>query len=342
MEAGKNIIPKQVQQQADQDDVVIQQRMQTQQPVAAVDIPQPPIQPQAQPQTVLQPQPQVQVQPQAPTTPLTPEQELAALRRENQSLKSDVGVEKQKNSSLVGRINTQGPQQAARIRELERELIEKKTVPVAPVQPQKPAYATHLSEAELNSLDREQIEIQAKIARGESERTAQPLRQENSELSNRVNVLESARAKNDSDDFFKRVEVLSSGAVDINAADTVFHSWLDQIDPISGQSYRTIAGSATEAGDVQRVADLITVYKQQHGIEVSPEINRRIEIQQKPTNQRSVTPVTVEPEKRLIPESEIKGFYTDKAMGKLRVGEEEAAALEKEYGEAAVEGRVTL
>ena len=270
-----------------------------------------------------------------------PKEQPPVQQDDNTKLRGQLATSEQRYNTLRGKYNAEIGGVNTTIRDLQSQIQEfRQKAPVVPEKPQEPAGLTHLNEEERERYDKDSLDLQSRVALGVAEREVEKLRAERKVIENRVTLLEESRQTNQTSDLWNKVEKLCPGANDINDSDSEFFEFLNQIEPLSGASYREIGVSATNVGDVKRLADLVNAYKAATGKEVALNDNKRVLSQQKPGNSKVITPVTAQPKKRVVPASEINSFYQDKALSHLKVSAKEGNELEQEYDEAERENRV--
>lgn len=158
----------------------------------------------------------------------------------------------------------------------------------------------------------------------------------------RVEMAEAASTGNTTWDLVERI---NPGAMAINATDPGWFAFLDTADPISGRLYRELGHAASQVNDIQRLSELIDVYRlsanlAKPGIPVKPN--------QAPTsvstNDGNRQPKS---EKRVYSQDEIREFYDNRARGiqkgiTAKLDAKQLFALEADIDAAIEEGRVKL
>ncbi len=247
---------------------------------------------------------------------------------------------------LLGKYNSEVPRYAARVKELEREndgLLDKlEQAAQVPLELDPEAHKKYLTEEEIGDLDENYAAIQAKMAQGIAEAIvesrAQAVGAEVNELKQTIEDLRSAQAQATQSSFWKEVDALSPGAAMANAADDPeWVAFLGGVDPTSRLTYREIGVAAINRSDAEVVAHLFDLFKSSVGVD--PEAARkRVIAQVKPETAPSAPRTQARPAGPVIKESDIKKFYQNAAASHM--SDQEIAAKEAEFDQAASEGRI--
>lgn len=261
--------------------------------------------------------------------------------------KGDFDKLKSRLDVLLGKYNSEVPRFASRVKELEREndelLGKLEQAAQAPVTLNPDAYKKYLTEEEKADLDENYAAIQVKMARGIAEEIAEARSKTTGdqvkELKQTLEDLRAAQAQVTQSRFWKDVEALAPGAAAANASDDPdWVAFLGGVDRTSRLTYREIGIAAVNRGDSEGVANLFNLFKESSG-GVDPEAARqRVLAQVKPGTAPSAPRTQSRPAGPIINESDIKRFYQTAAAS--RMTEQQIAAKEAEFDQAASEGRI--
>lgn len=130
-----------------------------------------------------------------------------------------------------------------------------------------------------------------------------------------------------------------------------FMTWLDQVDPFTGQQRMALLRDAFGRGDVVRTAAFFKAYLNEHTAPRTSEGGQPIPqpgAGQQPTLETFATPGRgsgpapggAPADKRIWTQRDITAFYRDRTRGAYRDREAEAARLEQDIIDAAAEGRI--
>jgi hypothetical protein len=269
-------------------------------------------------------------------------------------LKKQLDYEKHRNDSLQGRLDSQLRPLNDTVRDLKAQLtaMEAKVAQKAK-EDQGPAHLRHVKPEEVETLGKDVVDVQSRIARGEAEAVVQNSESEAAvrfeDLKKRLEHIEQGRQETDATAYWAKVEALVPGASAINTSDSRWGDFLNTVDPLSGRMRREIGEVAISIGDVRRVADLMNDFKEAVGERtvvpaaavtpppaasgVRPEVVRAGPASQVPGR---VAPAA----KTVIRESHIQKFYDDWARGKFNGREAEAQKIADAIEAAVDEGRV--
>lgn len=258
--------------------------------------------------------------------------------------------------TLSGKYNAEVPRLHAEVRQLRETLEELKSLrdsqphvverEEAPVNT-KPGYTRHLKESELQEYGESLLDMQSRMARGVAEEVADAYRKEIAELRDQIGALSGKVEQAQGETFWDRLERVVPGAIEINKADPLWHAFLGEVDPITGETYRAIGTRAVRAGAVQRMANLFGIFQRSYassgtGVDdtaATPKETVAAPVA-KPVGSRSVSQAPVEKAPRVFKESEVATFYADLNRGRYAGREKLAAEREAEIEQAASEGRV--
>lgn len=274
---------------------------------------------------------------------LSIEEQFAASQRQ-------LKLERQRNSTLKGMLEAEGPRQAGIIKELKAEITKLAIDMNAVREARTPTVPSHLKYlkpeergADLSRDDALGISGRATLGVMEdmvSEKLAaigNELRQlkERQEVEGENVARRMAKAK--SNEFFQAVEKLEPGSLVLDQ-DENFKSWLSSVDEdnLEGKTFRELAIAAFAVGDVRSVANIYRQYKQQAGI-----TDRTPDSQIRPEKAHGARPVSIG-KKRTYRLSDINKFAEDYTKGRFEGREKEAEKLQEEYAEAEREGRIDM
>lgn len=222
---------------------------------------------------------------------------------------------------LQGKYNAEVPVLSRQLRELKDEIRYIREHPVTiqqPAAPSTPPHLAHLKPEERQDFQSrdEALGVQGRAVLGEVESLMNQGRREMEERLKRLEERQQHIAGDaNAQAFLNAAEKLLPGAIAINKS-PAFEDFLETIEPLSYQSYRTLIASAYNAGDVQRAVDIMKIYANQAGLIGNQAGPGRIAGQIKPDRAAGSTgqPKAQAPV-QLIKESEVKKFYDDQARG---------------------------
>jgi hypothetical protein len=226
----------------------------------------------------------------------------------------------------------------AKIAALEAEIKQLKASgkPVdAPAEPGKP-HLQHVTAEERQDFGEHVLDVQARVARGEAEAVLARIKREAEE--EEVRKTAQAEYGRRLQAFWGEVEKALPGAAATDEQDPRWWKFCEEgVEPISGRSYMELAQSAIERGDVQALVRIFEEFwRSVDGMSITGKVAGRL----KPKTARTVDG---KPDaKRMVPESEVKQFYTDVSKGKFVNRPEDARRMEQEYEAAVLEGRIIL
>lgn len=294
------------------------------------------------------PQPPAAGEP-ASSQPLSIEEQMAALQRQ-------LDLERQRNATLQGMIQAEGPTQARIIRDLkldlentQRQLSELHKVvtetPPRPVTPKVPGWQRHLKPEEREALQNQEeaLGVSGRATLGALEDTLDEIR---AEQSRSMKELETAKRQHEEQvavitenerraKFYGAVEAIMPGAKALDVTPQ-FREWLKTPEPGSGKSWMEIGAGAYQIGDVGRVAQIYQAYADQSGITD----RRQIEAQVRPETARGARS-QAQSQKRRISTREIEeATQTYIRAVKTPAVEKWWAEKEKEFEEAVADNRI--
>jgi len=267
-------------------------------------------------------------------------------------LKQQLAYEKHRNDSLQGRLDSQLRPLNDTVRDLKTQLAAMETkVAQKAKEDLGPAHLRHVRPEEVETLGKDVVDVQSRIARGEAEAAVQSgevgAMARHEELKKRLEQLEQGRQETAANVFWGKVEKLVPGAANINSSDPRWGEFLNTADPLSGRMRREIGEVAISLEDVRRVVDLLNDFKEAVGEKVNPPVSGSpapVAGSVRPEVVRAgATPATRSPaagNKAVIKESHIKKFYDDWARGKFGGREAEAQKIADAIEAAVDEGRV--
>jgi len=260
-----------------------------------------------------------------------------------QALQNELDLERQRNRTLQGRIDSQLAKAHGENRELKTQVkdLEGRMDELAKAD-RPPGYLRHITEEEAEGLGDDVLDIQNRIIKGTLEEAL-----EDGDLKDYVNdlvqqsmeaqVVDRAPAPVNEDLFWQSVERHYPGARQINESDQNWFGFLGQHDPDSGLKNRDVGVQAIDTSDVVSLVDLLNRYRpiqqDQHVVEPKP-------VAVKP-ERGGAQQIETSPAKPSFTRSNVERFYNDVARNRFPGTKEEATALETEIMEAAQEGRIT-
>jgi len=267
-------------------------------------------------------------------------------------LKAQLAYEKHRNDSLQGRLDSQLRPLNDTVRDLKAQLA---AMEARVTQKAKddlgPAHLRHVKPEEVETLGKDVVDVQSRIARGEAEAAVQSSETEavarHEELKKRLEQLEQGRQETAANVFWGKVEKLVPGAGAINASDPRWGEFLNTADPLSGRMRREIGEVAISFEDVRRVVDLLNDFKEAVGektvspapVTVSP-VPAAGSVRPDVVRAGSSPAAAPAAAKAVIKESHIKKFYDDWARGKFNGRDAEAQKIADAIEAAVDEGRV--
>jgi len=314
-------LPKAIQQQVEDADLLVQQMHGD--PAATADLDPPPQDPPTDPQPVVNDRSQ-----EPKPAPVVTEE-----------------TWEQKYQSLQSKYNAEVPRLYGQIREMQDQvqiLITEKnkleaTPPVAPepvksliTEQDKEAFGTDL----IDLIERAAESKVATLKTREGE-----LLNEINELKNQLGNVSERQVVSDKDRFVFGLSQKVSDWEQLNV-DAGFIAWLSEVDPVYGLPRQMALSNAYNALDVDRVANIFNTYKTL----VAPKPTDKqpkpsLQSQVAPTRSRATSaPTASDANQKFWTSDEIENFYTEWRRGFLE--DDEAARMEKEIHAAIAEGRV--
>lgn len=140
------------------------------------------------------------------------------------------------------------------------------------------------------------------------------------------------------DMFFARLEKLVPNWEQING-NQAFLQWLTQVDPIYGQTRQSALDAARQSLNAERAANVFSTFTASIAAAPAAPAPSPLANQQAPSaSGGSVPPQQVA--KPTFTEKQVTDFYNDKARGKYRGRDADAARIEEAINLAAAEGRI--
>ena len=258
-----------------------------------------------------------------------------------EALQKDLDLERQRNASLKGRIDSQLKQANSENKELKDSLAEMKSQLEELKNVNKvPGSKRHISEQEAEELGDDVLDIQSRVIKGtlEEELESGKIKEYVNELINKS--LKAQQEKQvpvvDTNSFWNNVEQYYPGAKSLNSTDTGWFSFLELYDTNSGLKNRDVGANAINNGDVATLVDLLKAYKPIGSVSVN-----EASVTTKPETTAHAKQVT-QPEQPRFTKKGVQLFYRDLADGRFKgkKGREEAERIEAQIMEAAKTGRI--
>jgi hypothetical protein len=193
-----------------------------------------------------------------------------------------------------------------------------------------------LTAEERNDFGDHVLDVNARVAQGVVDNALAKIKADAAREAQRTTEEETTKAA--ADVFWTAVEAEFPGAMKIDAEDPRWWQFMSEaVEPVSGQLYGELAQNAARRGNVSSLVRILEAFVESVGGRM---ISGAVSGKLKPRMSRSA-PVTPT-EGRVVPESEIRAFYTDVSKGKYVQDPAAARAKEAEYEKAAQEGRIAL
>ena len=258
-----------------------------------------------------------------------------------EALQQDLDLERQRNASLKGRIDSQLKQANSENKELKDSLAEMKSQLEELKNVNKvPGSKRHISEQEAEELGDDVLDIQSRVIKGTLEEEL-----ESGKIKEYVNELINKSLKTqqenqvpviDTNSFWNNVEQYYPGAKSLNSTDTGWFSFLELYDTNSGLKNRDVGANAINNGDVAKLVDLLKAYKPIGSVSVN-----EASVTTKPETTAHAKQIE-QPEEPRFTKKGVQLFYKDLADGRFKgkKGREEAEKIEAQIMEAAKTGRI--
>ena len=258
-----------------------------------------------------------------------------------EALQQDLDLERQRNASLKGRIDSQLKQANSENKELKDSLAEMKSQLEELKNVNKvPGSKRHISEQEAEELGDDVLDIQSRVIKGTLEEEL-----ESGKIKEYVNELINKSLKTqqenqvpviDTNSFWNNVEQYYPGAKSLNSTDTGWFSFLELYDTNSGLKNRDVGANAINNGDVATLVDLLKAYKPIGSVSVN-----EASVTTKPETTAHAKQIE-QPEEPRFTKKGVQLFYKDLADGRFKgkKGREEAEKIEAQIMEAAQAGSI--
>jgi len=260
---------------------------------------------------------------------------------EYQALQKELELERQRTSSLKGRIDSQLTNANEENRELKAQMQElKDQMDEVAKASAVPGPKRYLSEEQVADMGEDVLGLQESIIKGtlEEELESGQIKAHiqgllDQSLAARQATAAPAAPVNEPL-FWTAVERYYPGAEQINTSDQDWFAFLNLHDQASGVRNRDIGVHAIDVGDVVAMVDLLNAYKP---AEAHVGGDRRPPIKPEKTGASAIIQESAPGNWK---EAEIEAFYSDLQRGKFKGTKEEAIAMENDIMAAAQEGRI--
>ncbi|HYW83966.1 MAG TPA: hypothetical protein VFB30_11955 [Spirochaetia bacterium] len=227
--------------------------------------------------------------------------------------------------------------------ELLNQLVKERTpaaAPVAPKTPEEVMKALGATDKEIEDFGT-LLPVVARIAENMFKPTLAKLEGEIAHLRQSQNVTQNTLVKSRQDSLEDMLDTDIPNWRVINESQE-FLDWLDTYDIMAGTTRRVALSSAYKALDAVRVSGIFQAYVREYPAALSasdgPAVDTETLIQPAPAGGQPPAAPGGGASKRIIPESEIRDFYT--RVRKKQVSPEEYARFSAEIAAATAEGRV--
>lgn len=197
---------------------------------------------------------------------------------------------------------------------------------------------------DVDNFGRDTMEMVHRIAAQHVGRAAEAFRQAAEQLNARLVQVEqtvagtaTAVGATAEQAFFREVAASVPDWETINV-EPGFVEWLNEIDPLLGNTRMSALTAAREALDAARVVFIFSTYKRERGS--SAQSSDELAKQVSPRAAASAAPVATGG--GTVSQRQIVQFYSDLRRGEYAGREQEAARLEEVFNQAIAEGRVTM
>jgi GTPase SAR1 family protein len=257
-------------------------------------------------------------------------------------LETELGKAQARYKTLQGMMTADANRSKDIIEELKEQLAANRVAQVeAPLD-----VSTILTQDEVDTFGEEGVKVLEKlagaIATKEISKATLEVEQKLEAMRKRV---EQAEATTGGNTTWDRVEKINPGALEINKSDQGWFEFLETADPVSGRLYRDLGEAAANVDDLQRLSELIDIYRlsanlAKPAIPVKPAQTAT----KVPTNDGNRQRAS---EKRTYSQEEVREFYDHRARGigkgiTANLNAKQLEALEADIDAAMEEGRVTL
>ena len=263
----------------------------------------------------------------------------------NEALERELELEKQRNASLKGRIDSQLKQANSENKELKSQLEEMRSQIEELSNTNKvPGAKRHISEKEAEELGEDVLNLQERVIKGtlEEELESGKIKElvnslVEQSINSRTKVNTQQKSGVDLNAFWQTVEKYYPGARDINSSDTGWHSFLNLYDSKSGLKNRDVGANAINNAAVASLVDLLETYKPLGSVSVN-----KAKVSPKPETSGNAKAVNKQEVKPQFTQAGVELFFKDLADGKFKgkKGKAEAEKIEAQIMEAAQAGRI--
>lgn len=259
-----------------------------------------------------------------------------------EALQKDLELERQRSSSMKGRIESQLKRSNEENKELKNQLEELQSQFSEIREANKiPGFKSNLTDEEIEEVGEEVLELQDRVIKGTLKEEL-----ENGSIKELVNKLveksissraeQEKQVKEDRQWFWTSVEQQYPGAAKLNAGDANWFKFLNGYDQITGKRLRDVGSEAVKNGDVNIIVNLLKRFKpltDQSVASVQP-----VSPMPEKTGSNNINVKT--PEAFSISKAEVDSFYRDVGKGKYSGNVKKQRELEAKIMEAAQSGRI--
>lgn len=253
-------------------------------------------------------------------TPATQSDSTPPVGQQDEQLEHRYKVLQGKYNSEVPRLSAENKELKSRLSEIEQKLLDLQNA--TPPQPL-------VSQQEIDEYGEGLIDVARRIAREELASKDKEIVALKAKLDN----LEATTTKVVQEDFYSSLGNKVSDWMTINN-DPNFHSWLDEIDDLTGTRRQDLLVAAERDRDAVRVANFFLAFKKTSQKQVAT-ATAALESQLAPS---SVQTPNTPPAKKVWTRGEIAQFYDRLRRGE--VDDKEALAIESDIQAASIEGRI--
>ena len=260
---------------------------------------------------------------------------------DTEALQRELELERQRNASLKGRIESQLKQANTENKELKGSLESMQAkIEELEIANKAPGYKRHISEEEANELGEDVLNLQQRVIKGtiEEELERGRIKEIVEDLVNKKVPTQTQQVTSTVDyaSFWNNVEHFYPGAREINSSDQGWFAFLELYDSRSGLKNRDVGADAINNGDVASLVDLLTAYKP-----IGSAANNSVTQTVKPETTAHARQVEL-PEQPTFTKAGVELFFKDVADGKFKgaKGRKEAEEIEAQIMEAAQNGRI--
>jgi|TARA_Y100000289_G_scaffold27509_1_gene27070 hypothetical protein len=260
----------------------------------------------------------------------------------SEALQRELELERQRNASLKGRIESQLKTANSENKELKTQLMQiQEKMSELEMASKEPGNKRHISKEEAEELGDDVLDLQTRVIKGtiEEELERGKIKEYVEQLINKSIEVRSEQPQSNPVDvnaFWETVEKFYPGARALNTSDTGWFAFLNLYDSKSGLKNRDLGADAINNADVATLVDLLNAYKP-----LSSAPNNSTEVSPKPETTNHARNVEL-PQKPVFTKANVNLFYKDLADGRFKgtKGRKEAEEIEAQIMEAAQEGRI--